>query len=126
MANGSMASYFTSICFPKLALRVRNRLATETSWGTRSGLGRYLQCAPHSRSSLLLCAPEVRELEQWLASIHPSFATYAAALGDCGYEDLSFLREVEKEEFEEALIAAGMSKPVHRARVLRQLQHLSE
>jgi hypothetical protein len=75
---------------------------------------------------LLLCAPEVGELEQWLASIHPSFATYAAALSDCGYEDLSFLRELEKEDFEEALIEAGMSKPVHRARVLRQLQHLSD
>jgi hypothetical protein len=39
---------------------------------------------------------------------------------------LSFLREVEKEEFEEALIEAGKSKPVHRARVLRQLQHYPE
>jgi hypothetical protein len=74
---------------------------------------------------LLHCAPEVGELEQWLASIHPSFASYAAALSDCGYEDLSFLREVDTKEFEEALMEAGMSKQVHRARVLRQLQHLS-
>jgi hypothetical protein len=54
---------------------------------------------------LLLCVPEVGELEQWLASIHPFFASYA----DCTTATvvtriLSFLREVEKEEFEEALI----------------------
>jgi chromosome segregation ATPase len=81
--------------------------------------------AAASRSTTLLCAHEVGELEQWLASIHPAFASYAAALSDYGYDDLSFLREAEKEEFEEALTGAGMSKPAHRARVIRQLQQLA-
>jgi serine/threonine protein kinase len=53
MAKGGMASYFTSTCFPELVLRVRNRLATETSWSTRSGLRRYLQCTSPSRSFAL-------------------------------------------------------------------------
>jgi hypothetical protein len=81
--------------------------------------------AAASRSTTLLCAHEVGELEQWLASIHPAFASYAAALSDYGYDDLSFLREAEKEEFEEALTGAGMSKPAHSARVIRQLQQLA-
>jgi TPR repeat protein/serine/threonine protein kinase len=53
VGNGGMASYFISICFPELALRVRNRLLRDKSWSTRSGLRRYLQCTSPSRSFAL-------------------------------------------------------------------------
>jgi TPR repeat protein/serine/threonine protein kinase len=137
--NGGMATYFISVCFPELALRVRNRLLRGKSWSTRSGLHRYLQCTSPSRSFTL--SPEVghekksrsrnrrrksdskkTEIEQWLVSIHPNFATFAAALIDYGYEDLSFLQEVKTAEFEEALTEVGMTKPAHRVRVLRRFQ----
>jgi hypothetical protein len=132
-----MASYFTAVCFPELALLVRTALTADEAWNTRSELIAYLQCSllqpsramkspqqQHMLHPLMLPAPAVGELEQWLVSIHPTFATYAAALTDYGYEDLSFLREVETAEFEEALAEVGMTKPAHRALALRRFQEL--
>jgi hypothetical protein len=138
-AHGGMASYFTFVYFPEFVLRVRNVLAADESWRTRSGLCSYLHrasshlqpplaLAPRTlaHSSSLLPAPVVGELERWLVSIHPAFATYAAALTDYGYEDLGFLQEVETAEFEEALTKVGMTKPAHRALALRRFQQLAD
>jgi hypothetical protein len=59
-------------------------------------------------------------------SIHPAFATYAAALTDYGYEDWGVLREVETAEFEEALTEVGMVKPAHRVLALRRFRQLAD
>jgi hypothetical protein len=92
VAHGGMASYFRS-CFPKLALAVWTALSADDGWSTRSGLSKYMQCqhlsqgGTPSRSFLPLAElPEAGELEQWLVSIHPPFAAYAAALTNYGYE----------------------------------------
>jgi hypothetical protein len=66
----------------------------------------------------------VDELEEWLASVHPSFAVYSAAFKDYGYEDLGFLRDEEEAGFEQALAAVGITKPAHRALALRRFQEL--
>jgi tRNA A-37 threonylcarbamoyl transferase component Bud32 len=42
-AHGGMARYFTSVCFPELALQVWTALMDNDDWNTRSGLSRYLQ-----------------------------------------------------------------------------------
>jgi hypothetical protein len=80
------------------------------------------QRAPHQQEarrelplSLLVPHNTPGELEQWLVSIHSAFKTYAAALVDYGYEDLSFLQAIDEEDFAIALTAAGMTKQGHRA-----------
>ena len=75
---------------------------------------------PRSRGS----SRATEDLEQWLVSIHPSFATYATALKDYGYEDLGFLRKVDEADFEVALTEVGMTKPAHRALALKQFRQL--
>jgi hypothetical protein len=68
--------------------------------------------------------PHSAELAQWLVSIRPSFASYAPALRECGYEDLSCLRDVDEADFKEALMEVGMDKQGHRAMVLRRFREL--
>jgi serine/threonine protein kinase len=138
--HGGMASYFTLV-FPELTLRVWTALAEGDGWCTRGGLTKYLAQSSRTRSvvavppqqmhplSLLqTTAPTVAdgELKQWLMSIHPAFATYAAALNDYGYEDLSFLRQVDESDFGEALTAVGMTKQGHRALALRRFLQLKK
>jgi hypothetical protein len=141
-AYGGMASYFCS-CFPHLALAVRTVLAADEGWRTQSGLSSHMQCfsppsspqkASHQQEArrelplpLLVAHNTPGELEQWLVSIHPAFKTYAAALVDYGYEDLSFLPAVDEEDFAIALTAAGMTKQGHRAMACKRFrQSVSE
>jgi hypothetical protein len=67
---------------------------------------------------------QLSELAEWLASIRPAFAKYAPALKHCGYEDLSFLRDVDETDFKEELMEVGMAKQAHRAVVLRRFREL--
>jgi hypothetical protein len=57
-------------------------------------------------------------------SIHPAFKTYAAALVDYGYEDLSFLQAIDEEDFAIALTAAGMTKQGHQAMACKRFRQL--
>jgi hypothetical protein len=66
----------------------------------------------------------LEELEQWLVSIHPVFVSFAAALRDYGYEDINFMRQVDEEDFEDALTEVGMIKPGHRALAIRHFRQL--
>jgi hypothetical protein len=68
----------------------------------------------------------LREIEQWLVSIHPAFKIYTAALIDYGYEDLEFLRDADEEDFAVALTQVGMIKPAHRTRALKHFRQLKE
>jgi hypothetical protein len=95
-----MASYFCQQCFPQLALGVWKALGAREEWKARPALSKFLVYshshtrsirseAHHSALPLLPPPPagapsaggdELGELEQWLLSIHSSFAVYAAAL----------------------------------------------
>jgi serine/threonine protein kinase/ankyrin repeat protein len=126
VAHGGMASYFRS-CFPKLALVVWTALVADETWATRNGLSKYMQYKrgnPHQSLPLVQLPVGAGELEQWLASIHPSFTTYTAALTDYGYEDLSFVRKVDEADFDAALKLVGMAKPAHRAMALKRFREL--
>jgi hypothetical protein len=141
--NGGAASYFCQRCFPQLSLGVWRMLGTREEWSTRSGLRKFLAFS-HSRSRKKSAAlppqpssqppplPEASspggealgDLEQWLVSIHSSFAVYAAALKDYGYEDLDFVQDADEEDFDEALTQVGMTKPAHRSRALKRFRLL--
>jgi hypothetical protein len=88
---------------------------------SRRGAGAGVIVSTHLSS---LPPPHSAELAQWLAAIRPSFASYAPALRECGYEDLSCLRDVDEADFKEALMEVGMDKQGHRAMVLRRFREL--
>eukprot|EP00935_MAST-01C_sp_MAST-1C-sp1_P001411 g1411.t1 len=152
-ADGGMACYFVVQCFPELAMRVRRALVQDlgTQWRERIGLRSFLHSSSTTHthpgavassggdgqrqwsslqrlppSALTPTVPEAGELEQWLVSIHPALAVYAAALTDYGFEDLDFVREVDEADFAEALEAVGMAKQGHRALALKRFRQLKQ
>jgi hypothetical protein len=120
MLNHSMKALIESIVERQQESRRRGEGGGTSSTSNASSTITTTTATTTSLSPL----PSTQSVEQWLASIRPAFANYAPALKRCGYEDLSFLRDVDETDFKEALVEVGMAKQAHRAVVLRRFREL--